>query len=64
MRNLEDDELMAAIESLSEEALAQLYLYGGPEGHSPVDGRTFKSLTSEQHAHSNDQRSTMRHSNH
>ena len=33
--------------------------YGGPEGHSLVDGRTFQSLTIEQHSHSNDRRSTM-----
>ena len=42
--------------------LTAAYWYGGPEGHSLLDGRTFQSLISEQHAHSNDRRSTMRHS--
>ena len=55
------------------------YLYGGPEGHSPVDGSrmrtptidqstvdgwTFKPLIIEQQVHSDDRRSMIGHSSH
>ena len=60
-------------------ALAPTFIYGGPEGHSPVDGSrvrtltidqstidgwTFKPLIIEHQAHSDDRRSMVGHSSH